>query len=615
MIWNKKNFPGTNLNDINLDWLIRQMKELDEAFREWPHSPRIENGKWYVYDEETGEYISTGVSATGEQGPTGPQGPQGPQGLQGVPGPAGAQGPQGVTGAQGPQGPQGVPGPNGAFFVALYDPVHGNSTDGSDVAQAITEDKYVCAVYSDITPHGVYYPLVSINGIHDSTGQYTAYVFARLEVDASNNKRIVKLTCKKYTSTGITVWTSETLPVELADDVLEPIEADIDNLKSANDYVIKTKFPDTFESVPFYASGGFAKGRINTTTGSNASSTTRARRANSVFSGNYISLGTDDYEYALFYYDGIGSSWSDTYTHVYSDWIRGSVWTLIDESIGDRARVVVRHPDDSTITNADLDILTRSSLTRDLKQIVPQITTKKGNPVYIGELATLARDWYSHRNDVVGGSKAMVYGNNSILNTSSYTREIDCSTFVGMLLRGYSFSQTPYATGQGASPDSWTGNTTYNWAFNPFDYSNYSRLNSQSRTKVRYASQLAEMMVERGQTVPIDRYYANIEPGDVLFFARHDSTTNDWYEPLRFKHVNHVAICIAKEKATSANDWDTTTYPWKHTYAEVEHEDETTPDGVVNIKILEQPQGDTSAIFENNINTLCLVCRPDLGSI
>lgn len=106
-------FPGTNLNDINLDWLIKKMKELEDAFQEWPHSPRIENGEWYVYDEETGEYVSTGVSATGPQGPQGLQGPQGPQGPQGNPGEAGAQGPQGATGAQGPVGPQGVPGPQG----------------------------------------------------------------------------------------------------------------------------------------------------------------------------------------------------------------------------------------------------------------------------------------------------------------------------------------------------------------------------------------------------------------------------------------------------------------------------------------------------------------------
>lgn len=106
-------FPGTNLNDINLDWLIKKMEELDTAFREWPHSPRIENGVWYVYDDETGDYVSTGVSATGPQGVPGPQGPQGPAGPQGNPGEAGSQGPQGATGAQGPVGPQGVPGAMG----------------------------------------------------------------------------------------------------------------------------------------------------------------------------------------------------------------------------------------------------------------------------------------------------------------------------------------------------------------------------------------------------------------------------------------------------------------------------------------------------------------------
>ena len=390
---------------------------------------------------------------------------------------------------------------------------------------------------------------------------------------------------------------------------------ELNDIKDANDYVIKTKFSDTFEAVPFYSSGGIVKGKINTTTGENESSTKHARRNNSIYSGNYVSLGTDDYEYTLFYYSNAADSWSDAYLHVYSDWITGSTWTLIDDSIGTRARIVIRHPDNSTISDADLDILTRVCVTRDLNQIIPQITTKKGNPVYIGEISALARDWYSHRNDIVGGSKAMVYGSNSILSTSSYTREIDGSTFVGMLLRGYSFLQTPYATGQGASPNSWTGNTAYNWAFNPFDYTNYSRADSLSRTKVRYASQMAEMMIERGQTVPIDKYYANIEPGDVLFFARHDSTTNDWYEPLSLKHISHVAICIAKEKATSADGWNTTTYPWKHLFAEAGHEDETTPDGVIKIRTLEQPQGDTSAMFENNINTLCLVCRPDFGSI
>jgi len=232
---NKPLFPGTNLQDLNLDWLIGKMKQLDDDFRKWPHSPKIIGGVWYVWNEEDEDYVSTGVSATGETGPAGPAGPRGAAGPAGPVGPAGAPGEPGPVGPQGPIGPQGVPGPSGmaAFFVATYDPVNGNSTDGDEIAQAITEGKYVCAVYSDITPHGVYYPLANIYGIRDGSGQYTSYVFARLEVDASNNKTIIKLTCKKYVLTDTTEWSRETLPVELADDVLEPIEADIADLKSA----------------------------------------------------------------------------------------------------------------------------------------------------------------------------------------------------------------------------------------------------------------------------------------------------------------------------------------------------------------------------------------------
>lgn len=113
-------FPGTNLNDLNLDWLINQMQELDSAFKAWPHSPQIQNGNWYVWDETLEDYVDTGVSATGPRGEAGPTGPVGPAGPQGNPGeagptgPVGPAGPQGVPGAPGQQGqagPQGIPGP------------------------------------------------------------------------------------------------------------------------------------------------------------------------------------------------------------------------------------------------------------------------------------------------------------------------------------------------------------------------------------------------------------------------------------------------------------------------------------------------------------------------
>ena len=237
--WNKKMFPGTNLQDLNLDWLIKQMKALDEAFRQWPHSPKIIGGVWYVWNEESEEYVSTGVSATGETGPAGPAGPRGAAGPAGPVGPAGAPGEQGPVGPQGPIGPQGVPGPSGmsAFYVAEY-----NVTAHEDIQAAIADGKYVCASRSSAG----YYPLTgAASGSDLSNGNYLAYFFARFDIDISNNKKLYKLTCKKYTSTGNTVWTSETLPIELADDVLEPIEAEIADLKSALNGIAEMTTVDT----------------------------------------------------------------------------------------------------------------------------------------------------------------------------------------------------------------------------------------------------------------------------------------------------------------------------------------------------------------------------------
>lgn len=102
-----------------------------------------ENGNWWIWNPETGEYkdtgiysggdapyigenkhwfvgnTDTGVLAEGTQGPEGPQGPAGPQGERGetgatgAAGPEGPQGPQGDPGPAGPQGEQGEAGPQG----------------------------------------------------------------------------------------------------------------------------------------------------------------------------------------------------------------------------------------------------------------------------------------------------------------------------------------------------------------------------------------------------------------------------------------------------------------------------------------------------------------------
>ena len=113
-------FPSTKLNDINLDWLVARMKELWTEFQQWPRTPVIRNGNWWIWNDELEDYVDSGTAATGPQGPQGAQGPRGVQGPQGVQGATGPQGEQGATGATGPQGPQGVPGPQGETGTSVY---------------------------------------------------------------------------------------------------------------------------------------------------------------------------------------------------------------------------------------------------------------------------------------------------------------------------------------------------------------------------------------------------------------------------------------------------------------------------------------------------------------
>ena len=86
-------------------------------------SPYISpDGTWMIWDKDAGEFVDSGVDATGpkgdpgETGPAGPEGPQGPKGDPGETGPEGPQGPKGdpgETGPEGPQGPKGDPGETG----------------------------------------------------------------------------------------------------------------------------------------------------------------------------------------------------------------------------------------------------------------------------------------------------------------------------------------------------------------------------------------------------------------------------------------------------------------------------------------------------------------------
>lgn len=111
-------FPWSNLHELNLDWLLRKMKEVVEtvdttlsSFEDRINligSRGINTTTSTLPAGQNASVESSGTLDTGlamhfniPQGPQGETGPQGPQGAQGIQGPTGPTGPQGPAGADG----------------------------------------------------------------------------------------------------------------------------------------------------------------------------------------------------------------------------------------------------------------------------------------------------------------------------------------------------------------------------------------------------------------------------------------------------------------------------------------------------------------------------------
>ena len=178
-------------------------------------------------------------------------------------------------------------------------------------------------------------------------------------------------------------------------------------------------------------------------------------------------------------------------------------------------------------------------------------------------------------------------------NSTEYSGAIDCSSYIGLILRGIPYEKSPYANTTTTEFTNLVANTIdYNWAIDPFDWSNKVD-DEKGILPVRRASQLAQWMAERGQAVPLDATFSNVQRGDVIFWAKKDDNGN-WVQPNRYKHISHVAICV------NVVEEETNGYPKKHTMLEV-----TTIKPYVLNRTLEKTYPDD----------VIMVCRPDLGAL
>ena len=262
------------------------------------------------------------------------------------------------------------------------------------------------------------------------------------------------------------------------------------------------------------------------------------------------------------------------------------------------------------------------------------ITTQKNNQVSVAEIIGVAKSYYNVRLKE-DGTPLFFYdtlhtptSDNFNVNDPIYGGAIDCSTYIGLVLRGIPVSKSPYKSllgenysdfvdediveddvngdsdNDGVDTDAWRGSSLlantndYSWAINPFEWSN-KVVNSGQPQPVRRASQLAQWMHERGMSIPLDETFSNVEPGDIIFWAKTDSDGN-YTQPNRYKHISHVALCISKKEAPTDDPEIPSKYPWKHTMLEV-----TTISPYVLNRTLEKVKPEE----------VVMVCRPDLGAL
>lgn len=106
------NYPYTNFHALNLDWIVKSMSDLQKEWESFSTEVSATAHASSVPEVDVTGDLKNGLSfdfglVQGAQGATGPQGPAGETGEQGPAGPQGAQGP---AGPQGPQGPAGETG-------------------------------------------------------------------------------------------------------------------------------------------------------------------------------------------------------------------------------------------------------------------------------------------------------------------------------------------------------------------------------------------------------------------------------------------------------------------------------------------------------------------------
>ncbi|CAJ0610693.1 unnamed protein product [Cylicocyclus nassatus] len=289
---------------------------------------------------------------------------------------------------------------------------------------------------------------------------------------------------------------------------------------------------------------------------------------------------------------------------------------------------------------------------------------RKNSQICTAQIVDVARSYYRKRGSAETGYN-FVYGQDETCLDDGFDpatgNDIDCSTFIGLCLRGIPLEKSPYESlynkadipeetdgGDGGTSDSnseegekfsprtvLANKNDYAWATNPAEYMYPSE--TSKKKVVRTAAQLGQMMVEQGLKIDYDETFIDVEPGDIIFYAKNKN--GEWVQPKRYMKISHVSICV--NKIYNENFDITKTYTvgnYCYLYADADkgiteglyrcitdHTGKFNPDHFEYIGLhryrhptIEASTGDPvlyNRTLERNKDYICLICRPDLGAV
>lgn len=144
---------------------------------------------------------------------------------------------------------------------------------------------------------------------------------------------------------------------------------------------------------------------------------------------------------------------------------------------------------------------------------------------------------------------------NSNGTSTRHYKAIDCSTFAGLCLRGYNYSQSPYASETLFNTfrrDRTQKNSNVGWSIAPTnedgscarEAANIGKYFYNIGKGIVFLKNPDTGIVEKGSIGTSENDYSNIQKGDLIFYAK--KSNGNWKEPNRFMYISHVAICYGQ---------------------------------------------------------------------